>query len=121
MPTSYAVFIPAVQSDISTAAATGPAINGLVVHGSEQFEALMTIDGFDIRNMNNSGGSAFYYYPNQGMTQEVTVTTGAGAPRRRWRASPRTSFPRDGGNTFAGTSAARTTTAACKETISMTR
>jgi hypothetical protein len=45
MPTSYAVFIPAVQSDISTAAATGPAINGLVVHGSEQFEALMTIDG----------------------------------------------------------------------------
>ena len=33
MPTSYAVFIPAVQSDISTAAATGPAINGLVVHG----------------------------------------------------------------------------------------
>ena len=77
MPTSYAVFIPAVQSDISTAAATGPAINGLVVHGSELFEALMTIDGFDIRNMNNSGGSAFYYYPNQGMSQEVTVTIGA--------------------------------------------
>src|ERR1041384_5049606 len=102
MPTSYAVFIPAVQSNIATAAATGPAINGLVVHGSEQFEALMTIDGFDIRNMNNSGGSAFYYYPNQGMTQEVTVTTGAGGADTQMASITTNVIPRDGGNTFAG-------------------
>ena len=102
MPTSYAVFIPAVQSDISTAAATGPAINGLVVHGSEQFEALMTIDGFDIRNMNNSGGSAFYYYPNQGMTQEVTVTTGAGGAETQMASITTNVIPKDGGNIFAG-------------------
>ena len=103
MPTSYAVFIPAVQSNIATAAATGPAINGLVVHGSEQFEALMTIDGFDIRNMNNSGGGAFFYYPNQGMTQEVTVTTGAAGAESQMASITTNVIPRDGGNTFAAT------------------
>src|SRR6185436_2322568 len=103
MPTSYAVFIPAVQSDISTAAATGPAINGLVVHGSEQFEALMTIDGFDIRNMNNSGGGAFYYYPNQGMTQEVTVTISAAGAESQMASITTNVIPRDGGNLFAAT------------------
>jgi hypothetical protein len=45
MPTSYAVFIPAVQSEHLVRGRDRPSDQRLVVHGSEQFEALMTIDG----------------------------------------------------------------------------
>ena len=101
MPTSYAVYVPAVITSIGTAAATGPAINALSVHGSNNFESLMQVDGFDIRNMNNSGGGAFYYYPNQGMSQEVTVTIGAAGADSQMASITTNQIPRDGGNRFS--------------------
>lgn len=105
MPTSYATFMPSVVTDVGTATPSGPAINGLTAHGSNSFESLMEIDGFDIRNMNNSGGGAFYYYPNQAMSQEVTVTVGSAGADSQMASVTTNVIPREGSNQFTASMA----------------
>jgi len=79
LPQSYVVFLPGVVAAASGAGGQqgfGNNSNSLAIHGTRANESNVAIDGMFTRNISGVGGGNFWYYVNQGIVQEVVISTG---------------------------------------------
>ena len=92
----------------------------LVVHGSRASDSLMTVEGMPIINGSGTGGLMYGNYLNNALAQEITFQTDSHNAEFE-RATVYSNFiPKEGSNTFRGSSSAATRASAGSPTISTT-
>ena len=105
LPQSYVVLLPGVVAAASGAGGQqgfGNNSNALAIHGGRATESNVAIDGMDTRNISGVGGGNFWYYVNQGIVQEVVVSTGGSGAEQQMSGIVTNIIPKEGGNRYYG-------------------
>ena len=105
LPQSYVVFLPGVVAAASGAGGQqgfGNNSNSLAIHGTRTNESNVAIDGMFTRNISGVGGGNFWYYVNQGIVQEVVISTGGSGAEQQMSGIVTNVIPKEGGNQYNG-------------------
>ena len=105
LPQSYVVFLPGVVAAASGAGGQqgfGNNSNSLAIHGNRANESNVAIDGMQTRNISGVGGGNFWYYVNQGIVQEVVISTGGSGAEQQMSGIVTNVIPKEGGNQYSG-------------------
>ncbi len=105
LPQSFVAFIPGVVTAAAGAGGQGGFgnnSNALAIHGSRSTEANVAIDGMGTRNTSGVGGGNFWYYVNEGIVQEVVVSTGGIGAEQQMSGIVTNVIPKEGSNRFTG-------------------
>jgi len=105
LPQSYVVFLPGVVAAASGAGGQqgfGNNSNSLAIHGTRANESNVAIDGMFTRNISGVGGGNFWYYVNQGIVQEVVISTGGSGAEQQMSGIVTNVIPKEGGNQYNG-------------------
>ena len=105
LPQSFVVFIPGVVTAAAGAGGQGGFgnnSNALAIHGSRSTESNVAIDGMGTRNISGVGGGNFWYYVNEGIVQEVVVSTGGIGAEQQMSGIVTNVIPKEGSNRFTG-------------------
>ena len=99
LPQSYVLFLPGVVAAASGSGGQqgfGNNSNALAIHGSRNTESNVSIDGMNVRNTSGVGGGNFWYYVNQGIVQEVVVSTGGSGAEQQMSGIVTNVIPKEG-------------------------
>ena len=105
LPQSYVVLLPGVVAAASGSGGQqgfGNNSNALAIHGGRSTESNVAIDGMATRNVSGVGGGNFWYYVNQGIVQEVVVSTGGSGAEQQMSGIVTNIIPKEGGNRYSG-------------------